>query len=309
MKVVVTGGAGFIGSHLVDSLVEKSIHEIWVLDNFYRGSINNLHHQIRDKRIHLTEGDIRDKELLSYLFEGTDIVFHLAAQANVLGAVQDMDYSFSTNVIGTYNVLNMAKKKGIKRIVFTSSREVYGEPLSLPVLENEPLMPKNAYGASKVAGEAYCQAFVDPGFDVVVLRLANVYGPRDVDRVIPCFINAIANKEPIVVYGETKILDFVWIGDVVRALVQSGFCEYQIDNPINIGSGKGTLLSDLAKRLKDLMNSDVEVIVAQPRDLEVGSFVADIQRMQSTFWGSREVVEPLGHLEDVVHYWRNRLDE
>ena len=127
---------------------------------------------------------------------GADVVFHLAAQSNVMGAVDDPDYSVTTNVIGTYNVLRAAAEAGVRRVVFTSSREVYGDPAVLPVDETRPLLAKNAYGASKVSGEAYCRTFAGTrGLEVEVVRLTNVYGPGDSGRVIPLWIKRCSRPD------------------------------------------------------------------------------------------------------------------
>ena len=153
MHILVTGGAGFIGTHLVASLLAEG-KEVSVLDNLTRGRISNT-----GKGFRFVQGDIRDRETVVKAMTGVDILFHLAAQSNVMGAVTDLDYSFTTNVFGTFEVLRAAKEAGVRRVVFTSSREVYGDAAVLPVSEDAPLHAKNAYGASKVAGELYCRVF------------------------------------------------------------------------------------------------------------------------------------------------------
>jgi UDP-glucose 4-epimerase len=140
-------------------------------------------------------GDIRDRDTLVRLMRDTDIVFHLAAQANVLGAVYDPGFCTSTNVAGTAMVLELARAAGVRRLVFTLSREVYGDPLEVPVPESAPLRPKNAYGMSKVAGEMACWMCTGDRLEVVILRLANVYGPGDCGRVIPLFIERALRGE------------------------------------------------------------------------------------------------------------------
>jgi UDP-glucose 4-epimerase len=185
MRVLVTGGAGFIGSHLVDALVGRG-DEVLVLDNFRRGLMKHIDGHVSAGRVHLIRGDIRDEAAVSGAMSGVELVYHLAAQSNVLGAVQDMDYSFSTNVVGTFNVLKAASAAAVRRVVFSTSREVYGEPDEIPVQERAPLRAKNPYGASKIAGELYCGVWeTATSMDCKVLRFANVYGPRDRDRVIP----------------------------------------------------------------------------------------------------------------------------
>src|SRR4029077_13273970 len=127
----------------------------------------------------------------------------------------DLNYTFNTNVAGTFNLLQAAKSNGVRRVVFASSREVYGDPRQLPVPETAPIKPKNSYGASKAAGEAYCGAFGREDLEIAVLRLANVYGPGDAGRVLPLFMGSALQDLPLVLYGGQQILDFVWIDVVI----------------------------------------------------------------------------------------------
>jgi UDP-glucose 4-epimerase len=237
MRILVTGGAGFIGSHLVDALVDRG-EDVVVLDNFKRGRIEHIERHIDAGAITLVAGDIRDEQTLAAAIEGTELVYHLAAQSNVMGAVTDMDYSFTTNVVGTYNVLKAAADSGVRRLVFSSSREVYGDSDDIPVREDAPLAAKNPYGASKLAGEAYCRVWqAATGIDCMVLRLANVYGPRDRDRVIPTWLRRAGEGDDLEVYGGRQVLDFIWVGHAVDALLSAASCRN--DGAVNVGSGEG----------------------------------------------------------------------
>src|SRR5215471_2362503 len=208
-KVVVTGGAGFIGSHLVDRLLADTQSEVVILDNLHRGRLTNLAQHADSPRLSIIQGDIRDFDIVAQTLRGADVVYHLAAQSTVMGAVDDLDYSFGTNVIGTFNVLKAASRESVQRVVFASSREVYGEPIELPVDEGQPLLAINFYGASKVMGEAYCRAFRRAnGLDTVILRLSNAYGPRDYGRVIPLWIEQALRGEDLELYGGKQVLDF-----------------------------------------------------------------------------------------------------
>ena len=300
MKILVTGGAGFIGSHLVDRLLLDPTAEISVLDNFSRGRIEHLAHI--QHRISIVRGDIRDRALLQQTISGVDLVYHLAAQSNVLGAVRDLDYSFETNVVGTYQVLRAAAAAGVRRLIFSSSREVYGEPASLPVQETAPLAPKNAYGVSKAAGEMYCRLFAESRLQVVVFRLANVYGPRDRDRVIPLFAQQALRAEPLTVFGSTKVLDFLWIGDLVDVLCQAAQCPCP-DAPVNLGSGKGTNLIDLAKRVSAVTGGRSTVSVAAERQPEVGHYVADVTLARRLFQ-LHCPEDPIEHVPAIVEQQR-----
>jgi len=273
VKILVTGGAGFIGARLASRLAATHSAEIAVLDSLHRGHSRNA----LPASIDFRQDDIRDPAAVARAVSGRDIVFHLAAQSNVMGAIADSGYAFSTNVAGTHIVLEAAAAAGVKRLVFTSSREVYGDPRSIPVPEAAPLRAKNAYGASKAAAEVYCRLAAHHGLEVVVLRLANVYGPGDRDRVIPLFAAAARAGDRITIFGNRKLLDFVWIDTVVDALIQAAFGRY-IRGAVNIGSGKGTTLVDLARRIVQLTQSLSRIEITEERAEEVGRFVADITR-------------------------------
>jgi UDP-glucose 4-epimerase len=295
-RILVTGGAGFIGSHLVDFLVSQKLGQIVVIDNLKRGRLGNLAKSI--DRIEFIDGDIRNRELIERGTQGIDIIFHLAAQSNVLGAVEDVDYSFTSNVAGTLEVLRAAKQSGVRRMVFTSSREVYGEPASLPVPENAPIAPKNAYGASKAAAEMYCQVLANGGLTVSVVRLANVYGARDFDRVIPIFLERALRDEPLTIYGGQQILDFVWIDTVVQALLQA--CDIrEFPGPINVGSGKPTTIMELATKIVAMTGSRSEISVESQRAVEVSRFIASTEQMQRVL-GIIPEPNPLSHLARLV---------
>lgn len=293
MRVLVTGGAGFLGSHLVDALVAAG-DEVIVLDNLYRGSAANIDPHLRTGAVTFIEGDIRDYPAVLEAAGRTEVVYHLAAQSNVIGAIKDTDYSFTTNVAGTYNVLKAAAATGVRRLVFSSSREVYGEPESLPVPESAPLAAKNPYGASKVAGEAYCRVWESTtGLECRILRFANVYGPRDRDRVIPIWLGRARRDEPLELYGGEQVIDFVWVGKAVEALLAAARSE--LTGPINVGSGTGVTLPHLAQRLLEETGSPSKLETLPARGVEVVRFVADIERMQRVL-GVTPDIDPLAHL-------------
>lgn len=296
MHILVTGGAGFIGSHLVDRLVRDQTGTVTVLDNLRRGSLENLA-ELRN-RIKFVQGDVRDPRLLSEIMADAELVYHLAAQSNVIGAEEDPDYSFSTNVMGTFTLLRAAEAAGVRRAVFTSSREVYGDPESLPVPETAPLRPKNSYGASKAAAEMYCRLSTSKGFEVQVLRLANVYGPRDFGRVIPIFLESALMGEPLTVYGGGQVLDFIWIDTVVECLVQAGLGPL-INDPTNVGSGAGITILELAKRILIETESSSLLNLISARPAEVRAFVADTRKMEKIF-GLAPPADPLEHLRDLA---------
>ena len=293
MRVLVTGGTGFLGSHLVDALVAAG-DEVIVLDNLHRGSPANIDAHLRTGAVTFIEGDIRDYAAVLEAAAGAEVVYHLAAQSNVIGAIADTDYSFTSNVGGTYNVLKAAAASGVRRLVFASSREVYGEPDSIPVQESAPLTAKNPYGASKVAGEAYCRVWESTtGLECQILRFANIYGPRDRDRVIPIWLERATGGEPLELYGGEQVIDFVWVGKAVEALLAAA--GIALTGPINIGSGTGVTLPHLAQRLLEETGSLSKLEVFPARGVEVVRFVADIERMRRVL-GVAPDVDPLAHV-------------
>lgn len=299
MKALVTGGAGFIGSHLVDRLLLDG-HEVVVIDNLYRGKRQNLQNHLDHGQITFYQADIRNFDQLSEICRGCEVIFHLAAQSNVLGAVQDLDYSFFTNVGGVFNMLKAAQVAGARRFIFTSSREAYGEAQYLPVDENHPLASKNTYGASKVAGEKYCQVFQNMGkMEVAILRLANVYGTRDYGRVIPIFLDNVLHHQDIVIYGGQQLIDFVPVSLVVEALIRSIDNVQALSDPTNVASGKGITLFELANRIMEIAKTNSRIIIEAPRTVEVVKFTADIRRFNQVF-GIRIPDDPLCDLDKMV---------
>ncbi len=293
MRVLVTGGAGFLGSHLVDALVERG-DDVVVVDNLRRGRLSHIQGHLKRKAIRFREADIRDFPTVVEATSGAEVVYHLAAQSNVMGAIRDVDYSFSTNVVGTFNVLKAAGAQGVRRMVFSSSREIYGEPERTPVPETAPFAPKNPYGASKMAGEAYCRAWqASGGLDCQVLRFANLYGPRDRDRVIPLWLGRVRAGQDLELYGGQQVLDLVWVGQAVDTLLAAATCENE--GPINVGTGIGTRLEDLAKQIVALTGGRVGLRYLPARSVEVVRFVADVGKMQRVL----EIVPPERPLEQL----------
>lgn len=282
MTIIVTGGAGFVGSHLVDLIIEKSTENIIIYDNFSRGLYDNIEQQMLNSRVKIINGDINDENLLRNVIKKNDVVFHLAAQASVLGSVKNESLTFATNIIGTYKLLEAAKNAEANKIIFTSSREVYGEAPKIPVEENDPLNPKNAYGFSKVIGEMYCDFFrKEHNMDIRVLRLANVYGERDSGRVIPIWIKNASSNEPLFVFGGEQIIDFIYVNKVVQALWNTSIKDKFV-SPINIGSGIGTPIISLAKeicKLTEINSNNIELLDSNSQ--EVKCFVADVTKMKN----------------------------
>lgn len=297
---MITGGAGFIGSHLVDRLVLDRVGEVIVFDDFSRGREENLSQS--EGQIRIVQGDIRDRASLERAMTKVDVVFHLAAKSRVRDGTQDPDGVFQTNVIGTHEVLRAAAVNGVKRVIFTSSREVYGDAASIPVRESAPLLPKNAYGVSKAAAELYCKLFSCDSMNVVIFRLSNVYGLRDYDRVIPLFVAQALNGERLTVFGGGKILDFLWIGNVIDVLMQA-VTRSCPKNPVNIGSGKGVKLVDLAERICAIAQSGSSIRIEENREPEVGAFIGEVSAAHNLYH-LKSPEDPIEHLQELIKVCR-----
>lgn len=294
-RYFVSGAAGFLGSNLVDALLTMPDSIVICYDNLSRGKFSNLSHHLNNENFGFIEGDIRDYDKLKKAMRGCDIVFHLAAQSNVMGAFDDPDYCFESNVTGTYNMLKASLDNEIGNFIFSSSREVYGDCLDLPVEEKRELKGKNIYAASKISGEALCNAFRNSyGMNINVLRLGNVYGERDFGRVIPEWIRMAKNKEVVPIYGGNQILDFIYIKYVVDSLISASTKKNIF--PINVGSGQGTSILRLFDYFKNNLGLDINCNIYPARNIETIGFVADVLTMKN----SLGVNPPLDSLEDIA---------
>ena len=256
-RILVTGGAGFIGFHLCKKLSD-STRNLTIYDNLSSGKVENVKHL---PNVHFVKGDILDLKKL-HSQEKADLIFHLAAQVVVPYSMENPIEDFETNARGTLNVLEKARKDDAQ-IVFTSSAAVYGNPTTLPTPEDYGFNPFSCYGLSKVVGEEYCNIYSKQyGLDVTILRLANVYGPR-CHGVISDFLDKISrNPEKLEIIGTgLQSRDFVHVSDAVEALALSAVSENAIGKTFNIGFGKTTKIIDLAKMILKFLNlSDKTVI-------------------------------------------------
>lgn len=272
-SVLITGGAGFIGSHLTERLIAES-HQITVVDNLSRGNLRNLSAILNE--INFIKGNITDYNLMSKLVKNSDITFHLASLSRVIPSIENPTLCFESNVHGTEIVARLCSKYN-KKLVFSSSREVYGTALNIPVDEDQLLNPENPYGASKVWGEkvidVYSRCY---GLNYNILRLTNVYGERDFERVIPIFIEKALKNEELIVYGGQQLLDFVHVNDVIEAFLHTfAFNEKAI---FNIGSGEGITVIGLIKLIDEITNGKHKIVLREKRKGEVERFVANINK-------------------------------
>jgi UDP-glucose 4-epimerase len=261
-RLLVIGGAGLIGSHVVDELVGTDAGEIIVYDNFARGSRSSLASALRDPRVRVFEagGDICHPDILAAAMQGVDGVFHLAA----LWLLQCHEFpraAFDVNVAGTFNVLEACQKHGVQRLVYSSSASVYGDAVEEPMTETHPFNNRNFYGSTKIAGEAMARAFhFRYGLNYVGLRYMNVYGPRQDYKgayiaVIMKMLDAIDRGEGPTVTGDgTEAFDFVAVSDCAKANIRAMQAE-TTDRFYNVGTGKRTSLKELAELLCTLTGS------------------------------------------------------
>jgi UDP-glucose 4-epimerase len=309
-RAVVTGGAGFIGSHLVDYLLQHGVGQITIVDDLSRARLDWLESRKDHPQIQFIKGDIWnidfDNPKAAWDFaetalKGVQVVFHLAAISRVMDAERDPERTNIVNHTATAFLGMAAQTQKVRRFVFTSSREVYGDPETLPVHEYSPLKPKNVYGRSKAAaeGEVNYLQFEDDRVEPIILRLANVYGPGDRGRVIPIFLENALKGQPLTLYGGEQTIDFIWVGDVVEVLVKAGFSERHVYRPTNIGSGTQTSLKTLAQRIVDLVGNNVPIHIAPPRGPEVERFQAGLVRA-SAYFGLEPKADPLDHLHEVL---------
>jgi len=300
LRWLITGGAGFIGSHLVDAILSRRLGEVVVLDNFRRGRAEHLAAHDGDPRLTIIQGDIRDPMTISDACMDIDVVVHLAACSNVMGSESEITVACETNVLGTLYVLDSALRAGVGRVVFSSSREVYGDQTMLPVSEGTPLAPKNLYGASKASGEAYCSVFRQRGLDVRVLRLTNVFGPRDTDRVVPIWLERANAGEPLEVFGGKQVLDLLWIEYTVDALLNAASLP-SLPGPINVGTGQGISILTLAQRIIEETGSLSPIDILPAREQEVLGYVADTRGMELHL-GIKPPSDPLACLATMSTY-------
>ena len=262
-KVLLTGGAGFIGSFIAEKLAEKD-YEITIYDNLSTGSLKNIAHLLKKENVKFVQGDILDINRLVDVCKGVDVILHQAAQLEISTAVHNPIKDLRVNVEGTINVLEAAVKCGVKKILFASSAAVYGEPIYLPQDEDHPKNPKWPYGASKLASEYYLKVYHElRGIKSVSLRYGIVYGPREwFGRVLTIFIKRvfIEDKPPVVFGSGDQTRDFVYVEDVAEAcriIVESGEFDYEI---YNVSSGTEITVKDLAKMVIELSGKDMDII-------------------------------------------------
>ncbi len=286
MKILVTGGAGFIGSHLVDRLL-KAGHDVRVLDNFSTGNRDRLHPL--DGEFELVEGDIQSYERAHTAVRDQDVVLHQAALPSVPRSVQDPLTSNAVNVIGTLNVLLASRDSGVRRVVYASSSSVYGPSSALPKHEDMATMPIAPYPVAKLAGENYCRSFWRVyGLETVSLRYFNVFGPRQdplsqYAAVIPSFITAaLSDRRPRVFGDGEQSRDFTYIENVVDANLRAIEAPDVAGETFNIACGQRVSLNDVIRHLREATQREIDPVYEPARPGDIAHSLADITRARES---------------------------
>ena len=279
-NVLVTGGAGFIGSHLVPQLLELG-YSVIVLDNLSNGKLENLNSVLDHPKFMFKRGDINDKTIQNEVFNGIDSIIHLAALIDISASVADPTKNHEINVNGTFNMLQAAIKNKVKKFVFASSTAVYGDVKTLPVQENIALNPISPYAASKVAGEAYCCAFANCfGLETVALRFFNIYGLRSGNSpysgVITKFLQKIINGEALTIDGDgEQTRDFIHVNDIVKAVILALERKGLRGEVFNVCTGVPTSVNELAAALKAVTGKNPDVKYGPERLGDIKSSYGD----------------------------------
>lgn len=275
-RALVTGGAGFIGSHIVDRLVDMGIDTV-VMDDLSMGRRENV-----SKKAKFIKGDVLSESDIDKAIKGVDIVFHNAAKVSIRNSFRELDTDANINVMGTLNVLKSMAKNKVKKIVYASSMAVYGKN-TIPIKEDGVLEPISPYGVGKLASEKYCLLMAkENNFDAIILRYFNTYGPRQTFTpyvgVITIFIKRLLEKKPPVIFGDgSQTRDFIYVGDVAEAniLAMSGHIKSGI---FNVGTGRGNTVCGIAKLLIDKINSKIKMEFGPKVPGEPADSVADTKK-------------------------------
>lgn len=298
MRVLVTGGAGFVGSHVVDILIEQN-HEVSVVDNLISGNTENINPKTK-----FYQTDIRSSEFeMVFQEESPEIVYHLAAQSIVPPSIKDPLYDESVNVGGTLHLLELMKKHDSKKIIYSSSAAIYGNPVSLPINEEHQIQPISPYGLTKFLAEQYIALYYRMyGIDYTILRYANIYGPRQTlngeGGVITIFIDKLRNGQPLIINGDgLHTRDFIYVRDVAEANLLS--MKHGSNGILNISSGKAVSLMELIAGFEEVMDTKIEVIHREEREGDIvhstldpsrSSELLDWKVMTSLLDGLRETI-------------------
>ncbi len=285
-KVLITGGAGFIGSHLADRLLSLKNNVIVYdnLDEYYSSKEENVRHNVRKQNFKFVTEDITKYEALSKCMKGVDTVFHLAAQPGVGFSMDNPEKTLTVNIFGTLYVLKAAKEAGVKRVVLASSSSVYGSPRYTPVDEEHPTEPLSVYGASKLVAEKLGKVYNDQqGLEVIILRYHTVYGPRQrPDMAIHRWTKQILEGKPVTVYGDgSQTRDFTYVDDVIAGTIRASEVEGIGGEVFNIGGGGNVSVRNTIDLLAEAIGADANVTYEPPRAGDVSATHANINKARA----------------------------
>lgn len=306
-KVVITGGAGFIGSHLAEELLNQGYYVI-ILDDLSTGKLENINGLLTKNNAEFTRGSVTDLPLLQKLFQDVEHVFHQAAIATVPGSIEDPLTSNEVNAVGTLKVLLAARDNGVKKVIYASSCSVYGNASTLPQKEDIPPNPLSPYALTKLVGEYYCDIFRQMyGLSTVCLRCFNVYGARQdfnsqYAAVIPSFIERVSQDQPPIIFGDgNQSRDFIFVKDVVRANILAA--QNNAEGTYNIGSGKSITINELAQTILKLTDRNLPPVYEKPRPGEVRHSLADITKAKSFGYEPSWTFEE-GLIETIEYFYQ-----
>ena len=287
LKVLITGGAGFIGSHLADRLLELD-NSVIVYDNFdpyYKGKRRNIEHNLKNLHYELVKGDILDYERLKEAMKDVNVVFHLAAQPGVRYSMSNPVKVNTVNATGTINVLRAVRENDVDKLVYASSSSVYGNVQKLPMSEENPAEPISPYGVSKLAAEHYCRTYCQTyGLDVVTLRYFTVIGGRQrPDMAVHIFARRMLDDQEILIFGDgEQTRDFTNVHDVVQGTILAAETEGIKGEVFNIGSGRRTSLNELVKLLAETIGKKARIKHTEAKQGDVRNTLADITKARTT---------------------------
>jgi len=306
MRYVVTGGAGFIGSHIAETIANRG-DEVVILDNLFSGKVENIQHLLDKPTVTFLKGSITDQPLLQNACKDADGIFHEAAITSVPRSVKDPLASNEVNINGTLNVLVAAQKCGVKKIVYASSSSVYGDTPTLPKREDMEPNPKSPYAITKLAGEYYLKVFHELyGMDSVSLRYFNVFGPRqdplsEYSAVIPKFITKILHHESPVIYGDgSQTRDFTYVKDVAQANVRA--MDGSAQGIFNVAYGSRISLIELAHNIMERMGEERPLIFEPSRSGDIHDSLAAISAAQQAFGYAPAYTVKTGLQETIQWY-------
>ncbi|MBI5641814.1 MAG: GDP-mannose 4,6-dehydratase [Nitrospirae bacterium] len=328
-KILVTGGAGFIGSNLVDELAKEN--RVIILDNFSSGKKENIAHHDGKDNVRIINGDIRDKGLVFSVTKDIDVIYHLAVQC-LRVSIDDPGINHEVNATGTLNLCMAARENAVKRFIYVSSSEVYGTAITAPMDEAHPREPTTVYGASKLAGEKYALAYHRTyGMDTMVVIPFNTYGPREhfegaSGEVIPKFVLRALNDASPVIFGDgSQTRDFTYVTDTVRGIVMASECDAMTGQTVNIARGEEVSIKELAEKIYSrLGKAAIKPVIEKERPGDVMRHFAGTKKAEELFGFRAEVgidegldrfIEwftsqgyDMGRLikEDIVFNWETR---